>query len=258
MPFTVSHIAAVLPGYRLLSRWHVFSAAVIGSMVPDFGFLAPWGLRRDETHGIVALFMFCLPVGLLAYWLTQLLIKPAVAEVLPDRAYARLQAAHTSSRISDLRAWLYAAIAILAGAVTHLIWDAFTHEGARGVRMFPILGAYAPEMAGHSLRLFRWLQHGSSVVGLLAVIAALTLWLRQAPRVAQPAPRRIGSAERWIWLSIYVAIPLVVATAGLIVPLLHGRAMLASSDVLEYVAVVAMRAAAVSLVLTSLLLRARL
>ena len=32
MPFTVSHIAAVLPAHRWFTRANVFSAAVIGSM----------------------------------------------------------------------------------------------------------------------------------------------------------------------------------------------------------------------------------
>src|ERR1700684_3250871 len=96
MPFTVSHVAAVLPGYRPLSRAHVFTAAVIGSMVPDFELLVPGSMARWQTHslpGLPGLFPFCLPVGLLAYWLTLLLIRPAMLAVLPDRAYLRLQAA---------------------------------------------------------------------------------------------------------------------------------------------------------------------
>src|SRR5262249_2987270 len=94
MPFTVSHVAAVVPLYRPLSPVHVFSAAVIGSMVPDFGMLLPGSLERWQTHSFAALFSFCLPLGLIAYWLTQRLVKPAVAEVLPDSAYLRLRSEH--------------------------------------------------------------------------------------------------------------------------------------------------------------------
>ena len=93
MPFTVSHIAAVLPGYRPLTRAQMFTAAVIGSMVPDFGMLMPGTMVRWQTHSLPALFTFCLPVGLTAYWLTLLLIRPAVLEVVPDGAYLRLRAA---------------------------------------------------------------------------------------------------------------------------------------------------------------------
>ena len=91
MPFTVSHVAAVLPGHRLLARAQVFSAAVIGSMVTDFGLLLPEKLARWQTHSIPALLHFCLPVGLAAYVLMLLLIKPAVLQIVPDGPYLRLR-----------------------------------------------------------------------------------------------------------------------------------------------------------------------
>ncbi len=48
MPFTISHAAAVLPFARLLARWRLLSATIIGSMVPDFGLLLPW--RPDAVR----------------------------------------------------------------------------------------------------------------------------------------------------------------------------------------------------------------
>ena len=53
MPFTISHAAAVLPFSRLLARWRLLSAAVIGAMVPDFGLFFPWHMRRFETHSAI-------------------------------------------------------------------------------------------------------------------------------------------------------------------------------------------------------------
>ena len=221
MPFTVSHIAAVLPGYRPLTRARIFTAAVIGSMVPDFGvvlpsrilsLLLPGGVSRLGTHSLVGLFTFCLPVGLVTYWLTLLLIRPAALEVLPDGAYVRLRAAPPPPSIKQLSAWLYAAAALLLGACTHLVWDAFTHENARGVRMFPLLTDYGPEMSGHPIQLYRWLQHGSSAVGLAVVAGALVLWLRDAPAPPEPPVRRIAPPERLAWLGAYV-LPAVLAMA---------------------------------------------
>jgi len=206
MPFTVSHIAAVLPAHRALARARVFSAAVIGSMAPDFGMLLPGSLARWQTHSWPGLFTFCLPVGLVAYALTLLLIKPAVLEIAPDRAYARLCAADAAAPRRPLwRSWSYAALAIFLGAVTHLVWDAFTHEDARGVRMFPVLGELGPELEGHSLHLYRWLQYGSSILGLLAVAVAVFAWLHHAPR-AHPA-RRLGDIERRCWSGLYLLLP---------------------------------------------------
>jgi hypothetical protein len=257
MPFTVSHIAAVLPGYRPLTRAHMFTAAVIGSMVPDFGFLVPVFMARWQTHSLAALFTFCLPVGLTAYWLTLLLIRPALLDVVPDGAYVRLRAAHPPASIRQFSAWLYAAAAILLGAVTHLIWDGFTHENARGVRMFPLLTDYGAEMAGHSLHLYRWLQYGSSLLGLAVVAAALILWLHHAPAPAEPPVRRIARPERLAWLSAYL-LPSLLAMAWLLWrPWPAGLSPLDNGWALGSVAIVGMRSAAASLLLVSVLLRAR-
>jgi Domain of unknown function (DUF4184) len=258
MPFTVSHIAAVLPGYRPLKRAHVLTAAVIGSMVPDFGLLVPGFMARWQTHSLPGLFTFCLPVGLAAYWLTLLLIRPAMSEVLPDGAYLRLRAAHPAASITQLSAWLRAAAALLLGAITHLIWDAFTHENARGVRMFPLLTDFGPEMAGHPLHFYRWLQYGSSLLGLAVVGAALIVWLRHAPAPVEPPPRRIGRAERVAWLSAYL-LPSWFAMAWLAWhPWPGGQLPLANGWALGAVATVGMRAAAASLLLVSVLIRTRL
>ena len=182
---------------RLIGRCRgraLFSAAVIGSMVPDFGLLLP-GIRpagRPIASGRSG--TFCLPVGLVGICADRLLIKPALTEVLPDRAYVRLRltAAQTPPR-PLWRTWLYAAPVIVLGAVTHLVWDGFTHENARGVRMFPLLDELGPEIDGHALQLFRWLQYGSSLLGLVAVVVALLIWMHHAPaRGSTRTPRRLG------------------------------------------------------------------
>ncbi len=258
MPFTVSHVAAVLPAHRPLSRWRVFSAAVIGSMVPDFGLLLPTGLARWQTHSLQALLTFCLPVGLAAFWLSHALIRPALLEVLPDGPYARLRQASHEPDWSHPGSWLAVMGALLFGALTHLVWDGFTHENARGVRLFPQLLDYGPDMASHALQLYRWLQYGSSVVGLVVVLIALGLWLAHAP-VPQPRPvRRLGATERASWLLLYAALPL--AAIGLITLRVAVRlhAPLLTGSGLGLIAVMGMRATTLSLLLVSVLIRARL
>ena len=77
MPFTISHIAAVLPLQKPLRRLGLLSAAAIGAMVPDMDLILPIRLPREQTHGQLALVTFCLPIGLAAWVLFQALIKPA-------------------------------------------------------------------------------------------------------------------------------------------------------------------------------------
>jgi hypothetical protein len=236
MPFTVSHIAAILPLQKPLRRFGLISAAAIGAMAPDLDLILPLHLPREQTHSPLALFTYCLPVGLAAWAVFQALIKPALFEVLPDRIYARLSAEHLGPRLGSVRAWLYAASAVLFGALTHLVWDDFTHEEARGVRP--------------------WLQHGSTGIGALAVVVGVWLWLRHAGPPHPPPARRLAVRERRRWMALYILIPLVLVALAPINQ--SGWRRLHSTAALTLLAVTGMRGGALGLAFTSALIRRRL
>jgi hypothetical protein len=182
----------------------MLSAAIIGSMVPDFGWFTPWRPARFETHSALSLLTFSLPVGLITYWIFQRLIKTPLIELLPTGAYARWREHAAPADYTSLLQWFLAACGVLAGAVTHLVWDAFTHEGARGVRMIPALDEPLVEIGGHYLVGVRLLQDGSSLLGLVVVIALLAYGLRPGHGVESAAPRRLGAGERRAWTGAYV------------------------------------------------------
>jgi hypothetical protein len=255
MPFTISHAAAVLPWARPLARWRLLSAAVIGSMAPDFGFFSPWRPARFETHSLDALITFCLPAGLAAYWLFQSLIRTPILELLPPGAYARWQQSAAPADHRSLKQWVFASLGILAGAVTHLVWDAFTHEGARGVRMIPGLDD-SVDIGGHHIGGSRLLQDGSSLVGLVVVFAVLAYSLRPGSAADRARARLLASSERHLWILAYLTV-----AAGLAILLfafrhwppvtMHGRS-------LSSVAIALLRGIAAALVITSAALGARL
>lgn len=201
MPFTISHTAVILPFARLLARWRLLSAVVIGAMVPDFRIFFP-GMSRVETHSAMALFTFCLPVGLLTYWVFQHLIKTPVVEVLPDGPYARWHAFDVEAQMRSLRQWLLAVCGILGGALTHLIWDGFTHENGRGVRMFPVLDDSIIDIGRRHVPAVYVLQDLGSLVGLAAVIGMLWYGLRRG-RQAPIANRLVPRSERVEWAMTY-------------------------------------------------------
>jgi hypothetical protein len=255
MPFTISHTAVILPFARLLARWRLLSAVVIGAMVPDFRIFFP-GMPRVETHSAMALFTFCLPVGLLTYWVFQRLIKTPVVEVLPDGPYARWHAFDAEAQLRSLRQWLLAACGILGGAITHLVWDGFTHENGRGVRMFPVLDDSIIDIGRRHVPAVYVMQDLGSLVGLAAVIAMACYGLRQG-RQAPIANRLVPRTERIEWAMTFcmaaVALTLIFYGWGRLGPPPHtivGRV----SDI----AIASLRGLAAALLCVSVALQLRL
>jgi Domain of unknown function (DUF4184) len=213
MPFTIAHSAAVLPFARPLARWRLLSAAVIGSMIPDFGWFLPWRPARFETHSADALLTFCLPVGLAAYWLFQRLIRTPVMELLPPGAYSRWRESAAPADYTSFKQWVLAACGVLAGALTHLVWDAFTHEGARGLRIIPALEDPVVSINGHRFGGAHFLQDANSLIGLAIVAAIVVYSLRPGRDVAATVPRRLPSLERRIWIGACLLVAAALSTA---------------------------------------------
>jgi uncharacterized protein DUF4184 len=255
MPFTISHAAAVLPFARPLARWRLLSAAVIGSMAPDFGFFSPWRPARFETHSLDALITFCLPAGLAAYWLFQTLIRTPILELLPPGAYARWRGSAAPADYRSFKQWLFAALGILAGALTHLVWDAFTHEGARGVRMIPALDDPV-EIGSHHFGGSRLLQDGSSILGLIAVFAVLIYSLRPGRPEDQARPRRLAPRARHLWILAYVLV--AVALSVLFFLLRHRSPPFLTASALGNAAIAVLRGMGAALVAVSAALAPRL
>jgi hypothetical protein len=257
MPFTISHVAAVLPFSRFLKPRHLLSAAIVGSMAPDFGIFLPLHLPRTETHSLLALLTFILPAGLAGFWIFQIMIKPAALAVLPDRAFQVARPFAASADISRVRPWLLAIAGILFGALTHLAWDTFTHEGARGMRMIPALDELMLGAGGHHLAGQRLLQDFSSLVGF-AIIAAWLAWALRARPSADTTARDLAPLERALWLCLYGMTALLAAVAALF--LMHdpesGR--LGFSAIATDAAVAGLRGLGASLLAVSLVLNLRL
>lgn len=212
MPYTISHAAAVLPFSRWLARLRVLSATVIGSMAPDLGYLMPVHPAREFTHSALSLVTFSLPVGLLCYWAFQRLMKTPLLSLLPDQAYMRWRPFAALAALNSPRQWLLAAAGVLAGAVTHLAWDGFTHEGARGMRMMPELDDWFVEVHGHHLIGAGLLQGASSLIGLAIVAAAVAYALRRG--TPHPvAPRALNQMQRRRWVLVFIAVTLACTVA---------------------------------------------
>jgi hypothetical protein len=175
VPFTISHAAAVLPLHHWSRHALPLTALMIGSMAPDFGYFFSHTASRRLTHGFAGLFVFALPAGLSVWLFYVAFLEKATITLLSDRWHTRF--AHTDAITPALMG--RASIAIVLGAATHLLWDAFTHRGTFITDAVPALRGPTP---GFSWLPVYHLLHGlSSVAGLVILI----IWARHLHR--QPA-----------------------------------------------------------------------
>ena len=225
MPFTPSHAVVALP---FVNTPLVPAAIAIGAMAPDLPlFVRGLPLHYGRTHDLLWLpATIALALVLLLVW--RCALRPAVRELSPRRLASRLPAewdaeAAVSAREAlgirptaspaggarsrmDTRRALILVVSLALGIVTHIVWDHFTHEGRWGVEVLPALEHQWGPLAG-----YKWLQHGSSVLGLAIIAVWMLVWL--AKREASPLPQRVvPGAVRWAW---WLSLPALLAVAWL-------------------------------------------
>ena len=206
MPFTPSHAVIALPFIRTPL---IPAAIAIGAMTPDLPlFVRGIGLNYSFTHTSGNVVWTAL-LAFVLFLLWRVVLRPAVPELAPlwlarrlpgDWTDGGLTAAARAVGVGEKRWYpLLLAVSFLLGVISHIAWDLFTHEGRSGVQLLPGLD----EMWG-PLRGFKWLQHGSSVIGLVILGVWAVLWLRRStsrPGVAQSLPQGVRIA--W-WVSLPV------------------------------------------------------
>ena len=209
MPFTISHAAAVLPLRSMGGIRLPLAAMMIGSMSPDFAYFVPGSAERVETHSFTGVFSFCWPVSLALWLLFVRVLEQPTGALLPERWRSRFAPSDREISFTTL-AW--ASLAVILGAMTHLVWDSFTHRGTGVVEAIPALGGVAFHYGGWRIRWFVVLQHLSSVVGLLV----LMIWAWRLPpgRYPRPSVPTVPHATRILCAAILVAASSGLAIAG--------------------------------------------
>ncbi|MFE4263868.1 DUF4184 family protein [Streptomyces sp. NPDC056883] len=202
MPFTLSHAAAVLPAVRRSGRARgplVGSALVLGSFAPDSFYFAdtvvsglkPYGTFTHSLPGVLTADA-ALTAVLAACWL--LLREPLIA-LLPRGRQGRVHAfvrgeEWRGRRLPVLALWFY--LSAVAGSLTHVVWDAFTHVDRFGTRTLPELG----EPLALGLPLYSYLQYGTSALAACFLVWFTVTALRRLPDAPAPVSVPVlGRAE---------------------------------------------------------------
>ena len=225
MPFTPSHAVVALPFIRTPL---VPAAIAIGAMAPDLPlFVRGLPLHYGRTHDFGWIpATLALALVLLLVW--RAVLRPAVRELSPAWLALRLPGEWDAGALGAVRdtlaitgrseehapqRWrvslggmLLLLVSLLLGIVTHIVWDLFTHEGRWGVVLVPALGEQWGPLLG-----VKWLQHGSSFLGLAVIGVWAIVWLVRRHPSASFA-RVLPDVVRWVW---WLSLPATLVLAWL-------------------------------------------
>ncbi|MGW1067236.1 DUF4184 family protein [Streptomyces aureus] len=216
MPFTLSHAAAVLPAIRGdgNGRGRLIPAVLVaGSFAPDLTYYAasvvPGAMEFGTfTHSFTGVFTVDVLIAwmLVGAWL--ILREPLVALMPAARAGRTAQLLRCGAAREPVRApiaWWWYASAVL-GALTHVVWDAFTHHDRWGVELLPVLGR---TLAGQPL--YWYVQYSSSAVAAVVIVAFVVRALRRAPDGPLVAVPVLSAADRRLAFAVIGGLALAAA-----------------------------------------------
>ncbi|MFI8833840.1 DUF4184 family protein [Streptomyces afghaniensis] len=203
MPFTLSHAAAVLPAVRTdgTGRGPLVPAVLVaGSFAPDMTYYAASVVSGamefgDVTHSFPGVFTVDVLVAwaLVGMWL---LVREPLVALLPrarqGRVSALVRCGTPRARVRPPLVLRWYVSAVL-GALTHVVWDAFTHLDRWGMRVFPVLGR---EVAGSPL--YWYLQYGGSAVAAVVIAVFLARAVRRAPVREPLGVPALSVRDRWL------------------------------------------------------------
>lgn len=163
----------------------MLSALVVGSLAPDFRYFLNLAPRSHIGHSFKGIFIFCLPVGLAVLWIFQRIMKLPLISLAPQSHQQRLVTLAKPFLWGGASRFALIVASLLLGAVSHLAWDAFTHDSGLVVRNVPDMRVPLEEFGTHR-PLYNVLQHGSSILGLVILVFWYWRWFKRTPPQAVP------------------------------------------------------------------------
>lgn len=197
MPFTPSHIAAVLP-LRQLGVALPLAALAAGSVSPDVPYFIP-GLMAvgQATHHPLAVVSLDVVIGLVL-WVGWRAGSGPLHDLAPAAVRERWQPADWRTT----PAWTVP-VAVTLGAATHVLWDSFTHAHRVAATHLAVLSASYPNPFGGEWPGYQWAQYLSGAVGLIVLV-----W------VGWRQPRRPAAAVRTCVPTAVVVVVTALAAVG--------------------------------------------
>lgn len=198
MPFTFSHPAIVLPFIK--SRRLSATGLIVGSMCPDFECFIRMKVQSNISHTFLGLFIFNIPISLLVALLFHQIIKKGLIENLPSFFSSRLDVLKKTDWMDYLRNnFIIVVLSIVIGAISHILWDGFTHQTGYFVSQFPFLLSEI-----YAIPFYKILQHLSSCVGM----ATLFFYLYKMP--SSNIIHHIVKKRYWVFVLFWTFLIMVI------------------------------------------------
>ncbi len=192
MPITLpAHAAGALPFVKLTPRWLHPSALIVGCCAPDLAYL--FNESRDLSHSFRYGVQCGVLVGLLFFAWFELLVFPVIRTRAPSFFGVDIERMFEARWPRSGRAWFTVVVALALGALTHVVWDGFTHHG-----WWPAIAVYPARYERLATRI-AW--NASTVVG--SIVVMLAAW-RHYPATR---PQRV---ERIAWLAFLCTVLVAV------------------------------------------------
>jgi len=154
------------------------AAMVAGSMAPDVPMFIHVPGSYGVTHSLLGVLTVDVVLGTLGVVVWFVLVRDALVDVAPAAVRERIAATACYSR----QQWLLVPLAVAIGALTHVVWDLFTHPHRWGVQHVSWLREMHAGLPGSA-----WAQYVTGVLGLVVVGIWALGSLRGLSRRTRPA-----------------------------------------------------------------------
>jgi hypothetical protein len=187
---------------------------MIGCLTPDVSYGIRNGSMTRFAHSLAGSLVFCLPVGLLAYWIFRVIREP-LAALLP----APHRQVLTQLCRDRHHSWIAIVISVWIGACSHILLDLLTHESKLLVPH--LVGAQnqiaAIEREGHRFSRILWL--ALSITGLGSLVTAYILLIhKRTGHWTMMDRNETGRAALWL---VAMLLPFFVLLFGTENPVRH-------------------------------------
>lgn len=202
MPFTFSHPAIILSLKYLPKNWFSLTGLVVGSLTPDFEYFIRMKVQSNYSHTFYGIFWFDLPLAILLAFIFHNIVRNELFANSPNSIQSRVQVFSEFDWNTYFKEnWVIVLTSILIGIISHLFWDAFTHN--HGYFVNEILRLRSTIVVfKNEIPLWKLMQHLSSLIGgFILVIAFLKL------------PENLiykSSINKKYWITIFILMILIL------------------------------------------------